>query len=192
MENKSIGSIIREYRKQKNITQKDLAEMLGISQSAISSLERTGDNLRADTAKKVAAALDIDYRELFPPIDLTRGKAPDETIAHFNHAIEQSNQLETDLVLFEQIQTHFGKLNASGKTEAVKRVEELTMIPRYQAGSDPDPEEQQHDHSVLDPEEQQQQDRSVPDLKEQQHDLPVSDPEEQEQAAAAPDLLEEE
>lgn len=48
---------IKEVRKSKGLTQKELGKLLGVSASAISQFEN-GDNVTVDTIEKVAEALD--------------------------------------------------------------------------------------------------------------------------------------
>lgn len=58
-------NIIERLRREKGLSQKDLANILGVSQSAISKYE-TGVALPSlNTARKIAAALDCTIDELF-------------------------------------------------------------------------------------------------------------------------------
>ena len=49
---------IKEIRKRKGITQKELAQRLGVTASAVSQYEKPGANLTQETLQKIAAALD--------------------------------------------------------------------------------------------------------------------------------------
>ena len=61
---KSLGSRIK-LRKQRNLSQEKLAELVDISQNALSYIE-TGDNFcTSETIEKLIAALGIDADELF-------------------------------------------------------------------------------------------------------------------------------
>ena len=61
MDNKllEIGQRIQKYRKQKNLTQEQLAEITGISQKHISRLERGIHTPHFDMIIKIAKALDV-------------------------------------------------------------------------------------------------------------------------------------
>lgn len=62
---KLVGKRIKELRKRKKLTQEQLAEMLDLSQNAMSYIE-TGENfLSAETLQKLLIALDISIEDLF-------------------------------------------------------------------------------------------------------------------------------
>lgn len=58
-----IGDNIKRVRKQKHLTQKELANILNVSESMISQYE-SKETLKLETIKKVSNALDINYLEL--------------------------------------------------------------------------------------------------------------------------------
>lgn len=60
----SIGDNIRKYRKSGKLTQKDLGEAIGISNTYLSDIETGRTNPSIKTLKKIAKALDINYIEL--------------------------------------------------------------------------------------------------------------------------------
>lgn len=60
----TIGENIRRYRKEKNMTQKDLGDYIGISNTYLSDLEVGRTNPSIKTLKKIAAALEISYIDL--------------------------------------------------------------------------------------------------------------------------------
>ncbi|MFH5835907.1 helix-turn-helix domain-containing protein [Proteiniclasticum sp. C24MP] len=60
----SIGDNIRKYRKSGHLTQKDLGEAIGISNTYLSDIETGRTNPSIKTLKKIAKALDISYIEL--------------------------------------------------------------------------------------------------------------------------------
>ncbi len=61
----NLGTRIKELRKQRRLSQEKLAELVDISQNALSYIE-TGDNFcSADTLEKIIDALDIEPQELF-------------------------------------------------------------------------------------------------------------------------------
>lgn len=62
---KLIGKRLKELRKAKHLSQETLAEMLDISQNALSYIE-TGENfVSAETLEKFINVLDIEPQELF-------------------------------------------------------------------------------------------------------------------------------
>lgn len=62
-----VGKRIREYRKQKNWTQEQLAEAASLHYSYIGGVERGDRNISLETLEKIATALDIPAGELFRP-----------------------------------------------------------------------------------------------------------------------------
>lgn len=64
----TIGENIKETRKQANLTQKQLAEKLNVSQAMIAQYESGERNPKFETLAKIAAALDCD------PFDLRLGE----------------------------------------------------------------------------------------------------------------------
>jgi len=57
-------SLVRAWREHKKLLQQDMAERLGISQSAYSQMENADANLRLATIVKIAKALDISPEQL--------------------------------------------------------------------------------------------------------------------------------
>lgn len=56
-----IGSMIQEARKAKGMTQKELAKMLNVSQSAVKGYESGKQNLTIETMHKLSGILGIDF-----------------------------------------------------------------------------------------------------------------------------------
>ena len=54
-----VGEMIREARKSKGLTQKELGEKLGVTTQAINGYESGGQNLTVRTLKKIADALEL-------------------------------------------------------------------------------------------------------------------------------------
>jgi transcriptional regulator with XRE-family HTH domain len=55
---------IKEVRKQKGITQKELASRLGVVPSAISQFESGDGNMKIETLEKIAVALGCEFSDL--------------------------------------------------------------------------------------------------------------------------------
>ena len=100
---------IRNARKAAGVTQEQLAEVLGINRATLSKYETGVIEPSVSQLKTIAAALRIDFYVLA------------------NKKVGYSFSEEEG-----QLITAFSSLNPSGQTEAVKRVSELTEIPRYQ------------------------------------------------------------
>ncbi|MFC7594333.1 helix-turn-helix domain-containing protein [Terrabacter sp. GCM10028922] len=59
-----IGSLIRDARRHKGMTQSDLAELLGTSQGAVTRIEQGKQNLSLDMLAKIGDALDSEFVSL--------------------------------------------------------------------------------------------------------------------------------
>jgi transcriptional regulator with XRE-family HTH domain len=60
-----LGARIRELRKNRNLTQEQLSEMVGINPKYVSSIERGKENPTLDTCIKIAESLEVSIGELF-------------------------------------------------------------------------------------------------------------------------------
>ena len=56
---KRVGQLIRETRKAKGLTQKELGAMMGLSESTVNKYEAGKQNLSLETVQKIADALKI-------------------------------------------------------------------------------------------------------------------------------------
>ncbi|MCK8493130.1 helix-turn-helix domain-containing protein [Spirosoma sp. RP8] len=60
---KKVGQLIRETRKLKGLTQKELGDKMGVSFQAINKYE-TGQNLTVETLSKIAQTLGVTITDL--------------------------------------------------------------------------------------------------------------------------------
>ena len=65
----SIGANIRRIRKFRGMTQRELGEMLGVTQAAIGQYERPSANLTRNTIEKIANALNVSFDALIKDFD---------------------------------------------------------------------------------------------------------------------------
>lgn len=66
-----IGSKIKEFRKLKGLTQKELAQKIDMGDTTIANYEKGFRTPKKNTLFKLANAFDISINDLFPPIDKT-------------------------------------------------------------------------------------------------------------------------
>lgn len=64
-----MNQTIRDLRKQNKMTQKELADLVGTSQAAISNYEKGNRGLGMETAQKIAIALEVSLDELWHGLD---------------------------------------------------------------------------------------------------------------------------
>lgn len=147
-----IGNAIRRIRKEKAMTQDELAKKSGIAAPTIRKYESGRLNPKARTIKKIADALSVPVSSIAPPeyfgfdatkiIEAVTNAAqkilPDITVDPETFSIalkkyEESIPEELKDADMEEIElvANFRSLNLLGRAEATKRVEELTQIPKY-------------------------------------------------------------
>ena len=118
-----LGKNIQKYRKEAGLTQRELAELLDVAVGTIQQYELGKRQPRLEMINRIAGALGIGIRRLYPDFEMEEWK---QTETYKNARLTNSlDPLRVELI------THFQELNEDGKTEAVKRVQELTEIPRY-------------------------------------------------------------
>lgn len=115
MNNSFIGlsNVLREARKRAGLTQKQLAEKMGVTISFVSQYENGYRTPKPETLEKFSSALGT---VIFNSEENNIYQNPSKNIPEHE-----------ELALID----NFRKLNATGKQEALKRVQELTEIERY-------------------------------------------------------------
>jgi len=125
----NVGENIKKYRKLKGLTQKELADKLGIKQQSVAQYERTGRLPKLATILYIADALDV------PLSNLLYGDSNNIS----NKAIQEVEKWTNDMAKRSLI-ANFNKLNTLGREKALERVEELTLIEQYIDKDTPLPE----------------------------------------------------
>lgn len=74
---------VREIRKQRNLTQADLAEMTGLSQATISFAEKGDGAASMSTYRRIADALNVSFESLFVASGNGRSALEDELVRIF-------------------------------------------------------------------------------------------------------------
>lgn len=122
---------IKKYRLQRNLTQKQLAEMCNMYESQIRKYETGKANPKIQTLSKIASALELPVDMLRSDSELSLDKLTKDIQKLFtNVSLEVVGEMvgdKNELYLIE----NYRKLNETGKEEAQKRVSELTEIKKY-------------------------------------------------------------
>ncbi len=84
---KRLGLRIKEIRKQHHLSQEKLAELVDISQNALSYIENGENFFTAETLEKIITALEIDPNELF---DFGHLKNNSELIDEINNMLNKN------------------------------------------------------------------------------------------------------
>lgn len=143
----TIGKQIRYVRKHLGLTQKELGRLSGTSETTIKQYEAEKRQPRIEQLQKIAYALGgsvsdiflLDNEELNEEDFL---KAYATSLQQFHGKIVEKAQEEENELLY-----NYRQLNTDGRTEARKRVSELTEIKRYTEKEEApeEPTENQHD-----------------------------------------------
>lgn len=150
----TTGQRIKAARKKAGMTQAELAKKLGISYVGISQWERDLRNPKQETIQRIAKALECDFYWLLWGEELSIDEiAATDVMRAFNtndYHVEKTAKLAvfyaekeykrrgySFTTAEEQLVKSFSCLNSTGQQEAVKRVEELTEIPKYQKEENP-------------------------------------------------------
>ena len=65
MDTKKIGAFLKQCRKEKNLTQEQLAEIVGVDFRYISFIENARSFPSCELIEKLSEALNVDYSDLF-------------------------------------------------------------------------------------------------------------------------------
>lgn len=121
-----IGNIIKKMRIQKGLSQKKMAELLGIPYSTYSNYENNNRTPDVDTLMRIAAALDVEVWDLFGTDEKTA------RISNLDYTKKKGISITTDLsdTVIDTIH-YLRQLNDAGEKKAREQVEMLTKIPEY-------------------------------------------------------------
>lgn len=128
---------MREERKKRGLSQKELGKKIGMSQQMIAQYENGNRNPKRETIEKIANALEVPtseltgYNDTISVIDLfsgARGLCTDDmrTITRELYEIVVSEEDTKSKLL-----SSYNKLNEKGQEKAIEQVELLTKIEEY-------------------------------------------------------------
>ena len=136
---------IKNARKKKGWTQEQLANAIGVKRSVISKYETGSISPTIIQIEEIASALNVSMPELlagsFDALSYQVGTIyGQESQRTLNKALGEFWNGEGYSGTDEELRLvhSFALLNEDGQHEAVKRVEELTEIPRYRAETAPE------------------------------------------------------
>ncbi len=142
--NNIIGGKIKYFRIKKGLTQKQLASLIGKTESSIQKYECGNTEIPLSVLEKIAKYLDTelvflldnDYLSEFQKYLQKNGNIELSNIIDI--IVKQNIKLDNDITngYIEKITNLLLKLNEQGQEKAIERVEELTEIPKYQITDD--------------------------------------------------------
>ena len=136
----TTGENIKKARKKAGLTQKELGEKLDVGAATVSAFEKDKTNIKHSTLEKIAKALDVNVFDLYDePIKSIMKEEADKYARVYRVAIDPFKKAMQSLTPQDSrkitLDTYYDSLNEAGQVEAVKRVEELTYIPKYKKES---------------------------------------------------------
>lgn len=139
-----VGQRIKEIRKQKGLTQKQLADKLDFSYTVISQYERGVRNPKVSTIERIAGALDVDPSVLLfgetNSLAYRILNADDEIVNAITDGLPNGNQMSQEIIdaakkNIEQLRTDtinkYDKLNVAGQEKANGFITALTETQEY-------------------------------------------------------------
>lgn len=155
----TIGENIRKFRKERNLTQKQLGERCGIDEANIRKYELGNANPKFETIQKIAKALEVYLGDIYEDGNLPNSKTFDEyyqTIKQENIPREEKQKKILDYatnILYKELEFEnkniakpdhdtlfYGELiirdltllNEAGQKKVATYTKDLTKIPEYQ------------------------------------------------------------
>ncbi len=129
----TIGQRIKEARKNAGMTQKQLADMMGIPFQSVSQWERDLRKPKFETLEKIATVLGVNVTELWMdryldhPPTLHFITTVDKLSEYASYSLDKEYQKRRRLLL-----SSFDDLNSKGQKKAIENVRDLAKIPEYQ------------------------------------------------------------
>lgn len=125
-----IGQNIKKARKKRNLTQKELADRIGKTESSIRKYEKGLVQIPIDVLEQIALVLEVS------PFDLMGS-------AYWDEKYNKNCKLDDEVKLIEIVEEKYGKgsaslledyssLNEIGKSKACEYVSDLAEQPKYQ------------------------------------------------------------
>ena len=121
----NIGERIRQLRTEKNMSQDKLAEAAGITKSSISNYEQNIRSPQYSALYAIANALDVPLNEL-------TSYTLNGTDYEVSNTISKEEIDDKRPRRVRRLLDAFNKLSDKAQMKALERIEELTLIPKYQ------------------------------------------------------------
>ena len=124
---KSIGENIKKIRQEKGVSQKELANRVNVSQSAIYYYESGKREIRLDMLEKIAVALKTPLDRLVE-VKVSKGVMNQPSLREIT---KNQTIVKTNNKYFQKLANLFARLNESGQQKAVEQIELLAKIQEY-------------------------------------------------------------
>lgn len=126
----TIGEKIKEIRKEKNMTQKELAQRLNVSQANLAQYENGRRNPKLATVQKIADALEVAVSRLLTQEYVRQANITQKDIENWQSSYTSAYVREINNLL--------KLLNTKGQSKILEYTLDLTKIPEYRKDKKPD------------------------------------------------------
>lgn len=133
----TIGGLIKTTRKRAGMTQKQLAERLGVSYVNISQLENDQRTPKCETVLSIAAALGVEWEELVP-VNMQGNMIAAHVIekAGLKLVSRKDKKVKQTPTPRERINAALDQMTPEGQERVAGYAEDI--LPRYQASAAPE------------------------------------------------------
>lgn len=124
----NFGERLKNIRRSKRVSQKELGQRLGVSQQTIAQYEKAESTPKASTVNKIANALNVDPRTLLdpPPSHVVDNTKMRQFLNELLKKQAEENLLRT-----------FRSLNNDGKAKIIEYSKDIHKIAEYRADIQP-------------------------------------------------------
>lgn len=119
--------ILKQIRKSKNMSQKDLAEKVGLTQQAVALIENGKRKLELDLFLNMLTAMNATDSEIND--SLKHSKAAPVLLALRTETVTTSTSYTDETE--EQLLDYFSLLNENGRKKAVELLQILSKVPEF-------------------------------------------------------------
>ena len=131
----TIGERIREIRKSRGLTQKELGERLGLSYQSIAQWENDLRKPKSETILKIASALGVRYEDIVGLETFESGAEFDKRWNEITRELRKSGNKTLKVIHTTDprkfINHALDKMTEEGQAQVAQRAAEALEVPRY-------------------------------------------------------------
>lgn len=131
----TIGERIREIRKSRGLTQKELGERLGLSYQSIAQWENDLRKPKSETILKIASALGVRYEDIVGLETFESGAEFDKRWNEITRELRKSGNKTLKVIHTADprkfINHALDKMTEEGQAQVAQRAAEVLEVPRY-------------------------------------------------------------
>lgn len=126
-----VAAKIGEIAKERGVALKELSRRVDVPYTTLYNAVKRDSKIDLETVNRIAKALNTDIGSFYSELELQIAGIPGHT--ELWDEFEQQERKNEE----ENLLRDYRKLNCLGRTEAQRRLHEMTLIPDYQKDKDP-------------------------------------------------------